>query len=133
MADGFYVGIAHPKALTTLGRDTVWKDWNQYLHTKETMYKGERGMVEMVRFVASTNVPRYAVAAHSVNMTPIVGQNCYAVTDLEGDIKMMVKNPGPSSTDNPFDQFSTVAYKLRAVAAILNPSAGRTLFTHELI
>lgn len=133
MADGYFVGLGHPKALATLGRDPGWASWNQYQNSKETMYKGERGMVEQVRFVQSTNVPRYAVTAHSVNLTPIVGQNCYAVTDLDGGIKMLVKNPGPTSTDNPYDQYSTVAYKLNAVAAVLNPSAGVILATHELL
>jgi len=133
MADGFFTGIAHPKALTTLRRDVTWQDWNKYLHSKETMYKGEVGEVEGVRFVQSTNVPRYAVAAHSVNLSVIFGQNCYAVTQLDGGIKMMVKNPGPSSTDNPFDSYSTIAYKLNAVAAVINPSAGRILATHEKI
>ena len=133
MADGMFVGVAHPNFIDTLGRDATWQNWNQYTQSKETMYKGERGQVEQVRFVASTNVPRYAVAAHSVNLTPIFGQQCYAVTELEGGIKMIVKNPGPGDTSNPFDQYSTVAYKVRIVAAILNPSAGCILATHELV
>ena len=132
MADGLFVGIAHPNFLDTLGRDGAWKEWNQYTNP-QSMYKGERGQVEMVRFVQSTNVPRYAVAAHSVNLTPIFGQECFAATDLDGGIKMLVKNPGPSSTDNPFDSYSTVAYKLTTVAAITNASAGRILATHELV
>lgn len=131
MADGMFVGVAHPNFLDTLGRDPSWKDWNVYMAAKETMYKGERGQVEQVRFVQSTNVPRYAVAAHSVNLTPIFGQNCYAATELDGGIKMLVKNPGPNTTSDPFDQFSTIAFKLNAVAAVLNPSAGVLLLTHE--
>lgn len=133
-ADGYFVAVAHPNMLDTLGRDSNWMTWNQY--TKEgqqTMYKGERGRVEQVRFVGSTNSPRYAVAAHSVNITAILGQEAFGVTRLDGGIKMLVKNPGPNSTDNPFDQFSTIAYKLNAVAAVLNPSAACILFTHELI
>ena len=84
-----------------------------------------------MRFLQSTNAPRYAVAAHSVNITAILGQQSFAATELDGGVKMLVKNPGPSSTDNPFDQYSTIAYKLNAVAAVLNPSAGVILFTHE--
>src|SRR5260221_4892431 len=133
-ADGYFVAVAHPNMLDTLGRDSNWMTWNQY--TKEgqqTMYKGERGRVEQVRFVGSTNAPRYAVAAHSVNITAILGQEAFGVTRLDVGIKMLVKNPGPHSTDNPFDQFSTIAYKLNAVAAVLNASAACILFTEELL
>lgn len=131
MADGYYAGVAHPNFLDTMARDVSWQNWNQYQNSKETMYKGERGRIEQVRWVASTNAPRYAVAAHSVNLTFICGQQSFGVTELDGGVKMLVKNPGPSSTDNPFDQYSTIAYKVRIVAKTLNPSAGVVLFTHE--
>lgn len=132
-ADGFFVGVAHPNFLDTLGRDTTWMTWNQYQNSKVTMYKGERGSIEQVRFVQSTNCPRYAVAAHSVHLTPIFGQQCYAATELDGGIKMMVKNPGPTTQSNPFDQYSTIAFKVNIVAALINPSAGRILMSEELL
>lgn len=130
-ADGFFVGIAHPNFLDTLGRDPTWQTWNQYQNSKATMYKGERGSVEQVRFVQSTNCPRFAVAAHSVHLTPIFGQQCYAATELDGGVKMMVKNPGPTTQSNPFDQYSTIAFKINIVGALINPSAGRTLLSIE--
>ena len=130
MADGKYVGYAHPKALTTLRRDPTWKDWNVYGSSKETMYKGETGEVENVRFIASTMCPRYAVAAHSVNMTFIFGQQAFGVTTLDGNVKLMVGRATPGAAD-PFAQFTTVTYKIYAAAAALNISAGRILFSHE--
>lgn len=132
-ADGFFVGVAHPNFLDVLGRDNTWQTWNQYMYAKTTMYKGERGSVEQVRFVQSTNVPRFAVAAHSVHLTPIFGQQCYAATELDGGVKMMVKNPGPTTQSNPFDQYSTIAFKVNIVGALLNPSAGRILLTQEML
>lgn len=131
MADGNYIGYAHPKALTTLRRDSTWQNWNQYQLAKETMYKGEAGMVEGVRFVASTECPRYAVAAHSVNMTFIFGQQAYGLTTLNGQVEMIIGR-GPDKSD-PFNQFTTVTYKIYAAAAALNISAGRILFTEELV
>lgn len=131
MADGNFVGYAHPKALTTLRRDPTWKDWNQYQNSKETMYRGEAGMVESVRFVDSTECPRYAVAAHSVNLTFIFGQQAFGLTTLNGMVEMIVGR-GPDKSD-PFNQFTTVTYKVYAAAAGLNISAGRILFTHELV
>lgn len=131
MADGLYVGYAHPKALTTLRRDPVWQNWNQYQNSKETMYKGETGQVEGVRFVSSTECPRYAVAAHSVNMTFIFGQQAFGLTTLNGQVEMIIGR-GPDKSD-PFNQFTTVTYKIYGAAATLNISAGRILFTTEVV
>lgn len=131
MADGLFVGYSHTKALTTLRTDPLWKDWNVYQNSKETMYKGETGMVEGVRFISTTECPRYAVAAHSVNMTFIFGQQAFGLTTLNGNVEMIIGR-GPDKSD-PFNQFTTCTYKIYAAAACLNPSAGRILFTHEKV
>jgi N4-gp56 family major capsid protein len=128
-ADGNFVGYAHPKAMTTVRTDPSWKDWNQYQNSKETMYKGEAGQIEGVRFIQSTECPRYAVAAHSVNISFIFGQQAFGLTTLNGNVEMIIGR-GPDKAD-PFNQFSTCTYKIYAAAACLNPSAGRILFTHE--
>jgi len=131
-ADGYFVGYAHPNGLHTLMKDNTWKDWNQYQNSKETMYKGEVGMaVNGVRFVQSALTPRYATAAHSVNATFIFGQQAFGFTSLDGNVKMIVAR-GPDKSD-PFDQFVDVTYKIYGVALALNPSAGRILFTHEIL
>lgn len=130
MADGYFVGYAHPFALHCLMKDNTWKDWNQYQNAKETMYKGEVGAaVNAVRFIQSSMCPRYAVAAHSVNMTFIFGQQAFGFTSLDGMVKMIIAR-GPDKND-VFDQFITVTYKIYGVAVALNPSAGRLLFTAE--
>lgn len=128
-ADGLFVGYTHPKALTTLRRDPAWKDWNQYTNSKETMYKGETGQVEGVRLISSTLAPRYAATAHSVNMVFVFGQQAFGLTTLNGNVEMIIGR-GPDKSD-PFNQFSTVTYKIYAAAACLNPSAGRIFFGHE--
>lgn len=131
-ADGFFVGYTHPNALHGLMRDATWKDWNVYQNSKETMYKGEVGSaVNAVRFIASSMSPRFAVAAHSVNLTFIFGQQAFGFTSLDGMVKMIITR-GPDKAD-VFDQFTTVAYKVYGAAAALNPSAGRILATHEIV
>jgi N4-gp56 family major capsid protein len=129
MADGKFVAYSHPNSLTVLRTDPTWQNWNQYQNSKETMYKGETGEVENIRFVSSTECPRYAVAAHSVNMTFVFGQQAYGLTTLGGMVEMIIGR-GPDKSD-PFNQFSTCSYKIYAAAACLNPSAGRILYTHE--
>lgn len=132
MADGYFVGYAHPNALHGLMRDQTWQDWNKYQNSKETMYKGEVGMaVNSVRFLQSSMTPRYAVAAHSVNMTFIFGQQAYGFTSLDGMVKMIIAR-GPDKSD-VFDQFVTLTYKIYGVAVALNPSAGRILYTAEKV
>jgi len=131
MADGLFVGYTHPNALHGLRRDPTWINWNQYQNSKETMYRGETGQVEGIRFVTSTEAPRYAVTAHSVNMVFIFGQQAYGLTTLNGQVEMLISR-GPDKSD-PFNQFTDVAYKVYAAAACLNPSAGRILFAHEII
>lgn len=96
------------------------------------MYKGEVGMaVNAVRFTTSTLAPRYAAAAHSVNLTFIFGQGAFGFTSLDGMVKMIIAR-GPDKSD-VFDQFTTVTFKIYGAAACLNPSAGRILATHELV
>lgn len=131
MADGLFVGYTHPNALHALRRDPTWANWNQYQNSKETMYRGETGQVEGIRFVTSTEAPRYASTAHSVNMVFIFGQQAYGLTTLNGQVEMLISR-GPDKSD-PFNQFTKVAYKVYGAAACLNPSAGRILFAHELI
>lgn len=131
MADNLFVGYTHPNALHGLRRDPTWINWNQYQSAKETMYRGETGQVEGIRFVSSTEAPRYAVAAHSVNIVFVFGQQAYGLTTLNGQVEMLIAR-GPDKGD-PFNQFTDVTYKIYAAAACLNPSAGRLLFAHEII
>lgn len=133
MADGKYVGVAHPFALATMYGNSDWKQWhlNYSEGPKETMYKHEAGIVHQVRLLDSANCPRYAVAAHSVNLTPIFGRGALGVTELDGGVKMYISRPGPQSTNDPFKLNALLAFKVRIVAATLNPSAGVILMTHE--
>lgn len=135
MGDGRYAAVAHPNALQTMQSNADFKQWhlNYQGGPQESMFKNEWGQVHNVRIVESPNCPRYAVAAHSVNLTPVLGMGCLAVTELDGGVKMFVKRPGPSSTNDPFNLNSIVSFKVRGVAAILNPSAGVIVASHELV
>lgn len=133
-ADGKYAGVAHPNALATMFGNSDWKQWqlNYAGGPQSTMYKNEAALVHNVRLIESPNAPRYAVAAHSVNLTFICGEGALGVTELNGGIEMIIKRPGPTTTSDPFNLNSFVSYKLRAAAAALNPSCGVILATAEL-
>lgn len=131
--DGSYVAVCNPKAMTSLLANPDAKQWyvNYQGGPSESMFKGEvKSPVHGVRIIMSTNIPRYATSALSANITPVLGMECVAVTEL-GGLEMIVKRPGDQSTNDPFSLFSTVAYKFRAVAAVTNPSAGCILITNE--
>lgn len=130
-ADGFYVGYGHPVAYHSVRKDQTWKDWNQYQLARETMYKGEIGSVEKVRFIDSTLAPifRGLGNGHSVSGVFIFGQQAFGFTSLDGMVKMMISR-GPDKADT-FDQFTPVTYKIYGAAVCLNPSAGRILWVHD--
>ena len=126
MADGYYVGIAHPRALAQLRSDSEWQSWKQYT-TPEAMYRGEVGEVEQVRFVKSTNTTwttsgTAAPGTTSAFFTLICGRGAYGVTEIDGSAKkgagIIVKTPGPNDTSNPLNQYSTVGYKATFASAI---------------
>ncbi len=131
--DGSYVAVINPKAMTSFLANPDAKQWyvNYQGGPSESMFKGEvRSPVHGVRLIMSTNIPRYATSAISANITPVLGMECVAVTEL-GGLEMLVKRPGDQSTNDPFSLFSTVAYKFRAAGAVTNPSAGCLLITNE--
>jgi hypothetical protein len=45
-ADGYFIGYTTPQALHGLQRDAVWKDWNVYQNSKETINAIVRHEVE---------------------------------------------------------------------------------------
>lgn len=131
--DGSYVAVINPRAMTSLLANPDAKQWyvNYQGGPSESMFKGEvKSPVHGVRLIMSTNIPRYATSALSVNINPVLGMECLAVTEL-GGLEMIVKRPGDQNTNDPYNLFSTVAYKFRAVAAVTNPSAGCILITNE--
>jgi len=132
-ADGQYVGVCHPNFMNSLLANADTKQWyvNYQGGPSDSMFKGEiKSPLHGIRFIQSTNIPRYATSAISANLTPVLSPECLGVTEL-GGLEMIVKRPGDQSTNDPYNLFSTVAYKFRAVAAVLNPSAGCLLITVE--
>lgn len=134
-ADGKYLMVVHPYAWATCMANPNWQQWklNYSEGPSQSMYKHEVGLIHNTRIVESPNCPRFAVAAHSVNLNFVCGRQALAVTELDGGVKYIVTRPGPQSTNDPFQLNSFVAFKVRIVATAVNPSAGRILFTHEKV
>lgn len=70
--DGYYVCIAHPKALYDLKRDPEWRDVQKYTANVSKIFRNEVGEIGGVRFVESTEAKIFAgadLAATSRNLT----------------------------------------------------------------
>lgn len=135
LANGKYLGIAHPNALATMMGNPDWKEWqkNWAGGPTSTMYKHQVGEVHQVALVESNNQPRYAVTAHSCNITTILGSGALAAAELDGSVKFIISRPGPQSTNDPFRLNSYIAFKVRMAGAVLDPSAGVHVITHEKV
>jgi N4-gp56 family major capsid protein len=129
MEDGYYVGFIHPTAAAGLKKDSQWQNWNQYSGelTKQTMYKGELGEVERVRFVASTLVMKRAMnkgSNISGCFTTIIGKDAYGTIDFDGGVHVYVKQPNQYDTSNPLNQWTTIGWKITLAARILEAERG---------
>ena len=144
--DGLYVGIIHPVMAYDLMVSSGWKGWQKYT-TPETMYKGEIGQVGGVRFVESTNAPKYTLSGDlmtehgvsgSVYGTIIFGPHAYGVTEISGQgnkqkgYEMFIKELGSAGTADPINQAATVGFKITMAARILNKSAGVILVNNSI-
>ena len=142
-ANGTYFAIAHPYAVGTMLRNPDFKGWvtNDYNLVKETLYKNAIGVCNGVTIMESPNIPRYEGSladniAPNLNLTLIVGraedgESPIAMTELDGGLKFMY-HPPDKTADN-FELYSTLTYKIRAAAAVLNPSCGVILITNDLM
>jgi len=129
-ANGRFFGYAHTNFIHTLKRDPQIVNWNAWGGAlKETMWVGQVGNTDGVDWVTSNLCPRYAAAAHSVNLSFISGQDSFGVTEALGGLEMYLITGADSG--NLYNTLSTISYKITAAAACLNPSAGVILATHE--
>ena len=135
MPNGAYVAVAHPNWIAGLVSNP---DYKQYLVNyaegpRESFFKATpTTRVHGVEIVESPNVPRYASSILSVTPLFICGQGALGCVELGGSgMEIIIKRPGPTTTSDVFNLGIYVAYKMRAVAAALNPSSGVILINTE--
>lgn len=138
-ADGMYFGIAHPSLLSDLRNDTTstgWAEWQKYT-SPESMFKGEVGRAEGVRWVASTNaidLPTNTGSQASASIMTIMGKQALGSVDFENTLDgkgvnhIIVKKASQYNTDDPLNQIAgTVGWKSTFAAVVLNVSSGMHL------
>jgi N4-gp56 family major capsid protein len=116
--DGYFMAKIGPYSSYDLQGDTTWVNAHSYKDGEE-LYRGEIGKIYGVRVVETTNPKETANGGASnadIQHSFVHGKNSFGITDLEGDSKKVyVKTPGPNSTDNPVDRFSTVGWAMSFV------------------
>lgn len=133
---GYYIGIAHPNALSDLMSDTStggWIDWQKYT-TAEPMYKGEVGRAENVKFVSTTQAldkPLNTGATVSATVFTIMGMGALGCIDFEntfdgeGQNYIIIKKANQYDTYDPLNQIAgTIGWKATFASVVLNTSCG---------
>ena len=137
MPNGKFVAIAHPNWIAGLFSNPDYRQLviNYSEGPKESYFKSTpTTAVHDVEIVESPNVPRYASSILSVTPLFICGQGALGVVELGGSgFEIIIKRPGPQTTSEPFNLNMYVSYKMRSVAAVLNPSAGVILINTEVL
>lgn len=137
-----YVGIVHPRVAEDLMADSTWQNFHQYT-TPEFLYRGEIGRVQGVRFVESTLTPVIRGCANALAVseatagqegvsalgygTIIFGKGFYGATELDGGVQTYTVTG--ATKEDPLNQSDTFGWKASFTAAVLNTSAGITLWT----
>lgn len=126
---GLYRGIIGPDTAMDLFGNSEWLDAHRYT-TADAIERGVIGKLHGVEFVETNNQHFALTAGFSTSATNIAnvfsnflfGAHAYAIVNLGSHSAPMVfvKNPGPNSTDNPLEQFSTVGWKMPFAVKTLN-------------
>lgn len=124
--DGYFVAVIHPDVAYDLTSDPAWEAVKQY--DPKDWYRGEIGRIAGVRFVESTEAPKFvnegSGSSVDVYSTLVIGAGAYGVVDVEGGgMEIIVKQKGSAGTADPLNQRSTVGWKATQTAVILNQDA----------
>lgn len=139
MPNGRYIGITHPNFVAGMFSNSDYKTYvvNYSEGPRESYFKSSPTTpIHGVEIAESANAPRYASSLLSSTPIFICGQGALGVVELgggggsdsdggpTGNMQIIIKRPGPNTVSEPYDLNMTVAFKVRMVAAVLNPSAG---------
>ena len=143
-ANGLFTGVTNSDALEDLTKDPDFKEWFKYTSSKfgeygaggQGDYQGPQPLFDAagVKWYVSNDMPKHRGASHSCDLNFIFGENAYGTTAFDTNGKkgfeVIIKRPGPASTNDPLNLFMTIGYKFTMAAKALNLSAGVILITN---
>lgn len=131
-----YIGILNTETAEDIAGDSTWVNWHQNAGNPDAvknLYQGEIGMVYGIRVIEDNWGPSKrgsnsgGTASTVAYGTVVFGKGFYGITELDGGIKTMGPITGPSKSD-PLDQTRIYGWKANFATAVLNTSAGITIF-----
>lgn len=122
--NNMFKAITPVSVIHDLRGDSEWLDAYRYTEA-ENIRNGLAGKLHGVEFHETNNetiTTDGGSGTVDLYTTYFVGAHSYGVVDLDGQMgpRIFVKNPGPNSTDNPLEMFSTVGWKSHFAAKVLN-------------
>lgn len=115
-----FIGIVHPNTTYDLKNIPGFIRVEEY--GQKSMFEGEVGALDEVRFIETTNAKVYSAAGSGsidVYGTIILAADAYAVSRISGEA-MHNYIDGPGGNSDPLHQRQTSAWKATFVATILN-------------
>ena len=138
---GFYHGVLCPETKYDLAQDTVVTAMLEYKDSDKTGYNYVINEVWGVRWFMTSKPYREASGAKSAAVdyaatgtvfgTPIMGRHALGRVDLGamGAAEIIMKNPGPQDTSQPYNEWGTIAYRMYMVAKALNAAFAVMLYS----
>lgn len=146
--DGYFHAVMHPTNIHLIKRDPEFREWMRNQYAKEAFEAGLVGEVDGIKiydstraFVTGSCLFSAAQPTLSTYVTTITGSESMVCVDfanrsigsgtrqaLQG-VEILINRPGEQSTDNPYRNFMTVAYKIFTCAKVLNSDCGINLIT----
>src|ERR1035437_1155123 len=119
-----YVAIITPSQLFDIKSDTAFVPVNKYPSQADVM-PGEKGSVDDVRLIVSTNAKVYATGGAGgtvpVHIAMILARDYYGITRIAGHaLENIIKPLGSAGTADPLNQRATSGWKATFVAKRLN-------------
>ena len=136
--EGGYVGVYSPYQTYDLVGDTAVNSWVEaHKYTDKpvnSIFGNELGKLYGVRLIESNNVLTTATAisaATSVYQGFVIGRHAQAAVSLtENPIEIIVKLAGSGGTSDPYNNITTVAYKL-PYFGVIHLGLGMTADAHR--
>jgi N4-gp56 family major capsid protein len=115
-----YFGLCHSYLENDIEAVSGFKSVSEY-PSQSGVDEAEFGSTGRVRWLTSSNGDRTTTVSPDTFLMFILGQNAYAVTNLEaGNLESIVKGYGSAGTADPVNQRATAGWKLAFVSRILN-------------
>lgn len=146
LAGGSYAMITHPFVAYQIKTNPGYKGWISHTSAEPLRTSPiELGELAGVKIYTTTQAYKFTLSADTMSTASgalycslLFGKEAYGVSEISGNggrkgFEFFLKESGPQSTNDPANKVRTAAYSIRAVAKILNKSAGLWLLSTEQV